>query len=123
MNELTDETKELLSHVPAEVNPPAKKAWKLALEDMRIKYSGEIERTIKTLVEIRDDGEAANKDRTDAGYKLARLLGMGITGESKSVGGHVDPPQPAAAVTPMRLSDEYAARLRELTKDLDDDND
>jgi hypothetical protein len=103
-------------------NPsPSKRAWKLALEDMRIKYSGEIENTIKTLVEIRDS-EGANKDRTDAGYKLARLLGMGITGEHKSSEGQPDPAKADAPSIPMRVSEEYAARLKELTKDLDDDN-
>lgn len=51
-----------------------KKARQQALEEFREKHLGQLEKTIEVWIEIRDDAEAKDKDRLEAGKNIARLL-------------------------------------------------
>jgi len=53
---------------------PKKKAYKEALAEFRKKHLPQLEKTIQVWIEIRDDEEAKDKDRLEAGKNIARLL-------------------------------------------------
>jgi len=51
-----------------------KKAYKEALAEFRKKHLPQLEKTIQVWIDIRDDEEAKDKDRSEAGKNIARLL-------------------------------------------------
>ena len=52
-----------------------KEGYKQAVRNFRERYQFEMENNLRVLVEIRDDKESGPKNRSDAAYRIARMLG------------------------------------------------
>ena len=53
----------------------SKEGYKQAVRDFRERHKDQLEITLGVLMEIRDDKEAGPKNRSDAAYRIARMLG------------------------------------------------
>ncbi len=53
----------------------AAKKPKSSLREWREKHQGEMEKNLQTLIAIRDDTDASDKDRIEASKNLSRILG------------------------------------------------
>ena len=96
-----------------------KKVHREVLAEMRAEYAEEIRNCIKVLAAIRDGGKT-DKDKTDASYKLARLLGMGI---SSQISRQDDAPTkrniPLNITKPPKLSSELQTIIDKIKHDME----
>ncbi len=87
---------------------PQKLAYRQAIENLRNKYSAEIEKSLQTLMTLRDTAEK-DKDKIEAAKQLALLLGVRKSEERTSA--NVEREKVKEQEDKFELSPEYRARL------------
>jgi len=81
-----------------------KKAYKEVLEQFRKKHLPQLEKTIQVWIEIRDDDEASDRDRLEAGKNIARLLAA-MQVDKISAKKSETPPEKKAKLTEKELEE------------------
>jgi hypothetical protein len=82
--------------------------------DFRQAHVEELEKTLKVLVSIRDDTDAGDKERTEAGKSILRLLGA-MSPESTKAG---DKPMESGGIVQPHHKPEVEAELQDLLANL-----
>ncbi len=90
---------------------PQKLAYRQAIENLRNKYSAEIEKSLQTLMTLRDTAEK-DKDKIEAAKQLALLLG--VRKSEERVSANVEREKAKEQEDKFELSPEYRAKLDSL---------